>query len=277
MKPGSAPRPARRGPALALVLLSAATVFSLLESYAQADKKVMTDNPTTVATATTVVWSVAGLTLVLIVITALRRRQPRVLLALLALAVPVLAGATLSTVRIQDNSGYLDTLARARQARADLITAAAQACHDHPVPGAAAASDTASDGSPIGRKVWPLVVFDEQGETFGLQEITDRGWFPASLAQLRAVVCLEAEQKHVGYCNYTSGKSYAVTHYFRPARIVEASTGRSIFSGDLAGSVPQCEPHIYGEHGDETGDPVDGSAVYYDLEEQMTPRATTTP
>ena len=266
---------ARRGPALALVLLCLGTGFSVVLSLAHASTDIIAEDPLTVRSSLTTVWVMAGLVLPFILVTALRRRQPKVLLALLTLAVCLLGTAAFATVRIEDTAGYREQLVDARQARDDLIAAAGNACRDQAVPGVPPRGDT--DSASSGGDLLPLVILNKGGGAFGLQETVHRGWFPAVLRDLRTVACLGGEQKQVGYCNYTGGMSYKITHVSRAIRIMDASTGRELSSDSLEGHVPLCKPKIYGQQGDVTGDSVGSSDVIDYLAQQISPTSTPTP
>lgn len=234
---GTAPQHKKSHPVLTLVLLALAVLFTFALGMSQSDREIVSEDPDFSATSSLVtMWSFTGVTLVAIVLAAIRPRSRNVRILILTLAVPLLAGTLLSTVRLDrlSDSGFTE-----------LGPAALAACHGDPVVGAATVA-----GSPA------LLILDEKGSSVAWDSVQDRAWGARSLEELQIVVCVGDEKPRAVTCEYTNGFSYEITHLERSVRVVAASDASLLDETVLSGETPGCYARVRGDPDDEQGEPV---------------------
>ena len=259
-----ASRAKKAHPVMTIVLLTVAVLFSVGVGLGLTDEAaILEDPPASASSGMVAIWISATLVLVAILLAARRPRTRAVRVLILALVVPLLGVAVLSTVRLNDlsSSGFIrDAQLAKSQADAEatalkerLAIAAAAVCRGTPAAGAPSVSDPPR-----------LVVVDEQGTLFGWDAVQDRGWAPDAVADVQLVVCLEPETQSVETCRYTGGVSYDITVFQRIVHLLNATDGTALAIADpLFGAASDCDEVITGGHVPVgvTGDHVDGEKV----------------
>jgi hypothetical protein len=91
-----------------------------------------------------------------------------------------------------------------------------------------------------------MVILDERGNVgVDTDQAVGLGWEPMAVRFTQLVACVsEEEDTQVEHCPYTlegGGGTASITRvrYHRDIRVVEASTGRTVFDKTLEGSNPQ--------------------------------------
>jgi hypothetical protein len=210
------------------------------------------------------------LVLVAIVLAARRPRTTTVRVAILAMLVPLLAGAGLATLRLNElsSSGFIREAQRAKS-EADasqagleqrLATIAATVCRGIPVPQAAPVSDPPR-----------VVVVDDQGQLYGWDAVRDRGWAPKSVDDLQVVACLEPEIRSEETCRYTGGVSYELTRFQREIDVLRAADATALLDGSVFGANSDCDEAIVGGRVpiNPESDHVDADAVLDSIEDVL--------
>jgi hypothetical protein len=269
-----APGVRRTHPILTLVLLAVAALLSVLVGVGLTDRtSILEDPPASASYSALSIWSTAAIVLVAIAVAAIRPRTRTVRVLIVALAVPVLGGAVVSTVRLSDlsSSGFIRQAQEARsEANAataalqkELATAGAALCRGTPVAGAQPVSSAPR-----------LVVLDERGSLSGWSSLVDRGWAPRAVADLQLAACMEPETHSVRTCSYSGGHSYEITYYQRVVRLVGARDGQVLAKADpLFGGGADCYKTIVNGNVPDgvTGDHVDAAKVLDWVAESLAP------
>jgi uncharacterized protein YjbI with pentapeptide repeats len=120
--------------------------------------------------------------------------------------------------------------------RPDILAALSSACGGNGVAGTAP--------YPQG-DLHPMVILDERGDVgVDTDQAVGLGWEPMAVRFAQLVACVsEEEDIQVEHCPYTleGGGVASITRvrYQRDIRVIEASTGRTVFDKTLEGSNPQ--------------------------------------